>query len=29
MIFNMPIDMDPQEQEAAAPQMLVARSFLR
>jgi hypothetical protein len=26
---NMSIDTDPQQQEAASPQMLVVRSFLR
>lgn len=27
--FNMSIDTDPQQQEAASPRVLVARSFLR
>jgi hypothetical protein len=27
--FNWSIDADPQQQEAAAPQVLVVRSFLR
>lgn len=27
--FNMSIDTDPQQQEAASPQVLVVRSFLR
>ena len=27
--FNMSIDADPQQQEAASPQVLVVRSFLR
>jgi hypothetical protein len=27
--LNMSIDTDPQQQEAASPQMLVVRSFLR
>jgi len=27
--FNMSIDTDPQQQEAASPLMLVVRSFLR
>ena len=29
MMDNMSIDTDPQQQEAASPQVLVARSFLR
>jgi hypothetical protein len=27
--FNLSIDTDPQQQEAASPQALVVRSFLR
>jgi hypothetical protein len=29
MHSNLSIDTDPQQQEAASPQMLVVRSFLR
>jgi hypothetical protein len=29
MRLNLPIDADPQQQEAASPQVLVVRSFLR
>jgi len=29
LMFNMSIDTDPQQQEAATPQVLVGRSFLR
>ena len=29
MSLNMSIDTDPQQQEAAAPRVLVVRSFLR
>jgi hypothetical protein len=29
MLFNMSIDTDPQQQEAASPLVLVVRSFLR
>ena len=29
MPLNMPIDTDPQQQEAASPLVLVVRSFLR
>jgi hypothetical protein len=29
MRLNMSIDTDPQQQEAASPQVLVVRSFLR
>jgi hypothetical protein len=29
MTHNLSIDADPQQQEAASPQMLVVRSFLR
>jgi hypothetical protein len=29
MRSNLPIDTDPQQQEAASPLMLVVRSFLR
>jgi len=29
MCFNMSIDADPQQQEAASPLVLVVRSFLR
>jgi hypothetical protein len=28
-VFNLLIDTDPQQQEAASPQVLVVRSFLR
>ena len=28
-MFNMPIDTDPQQQEAASPQIVVVRSSLR
>jgi len=28
-MHNLSIDTDPQQQEAASPQMLVVRSFLR
>jgi hypothetical protein len=29
MLANLPIDTDPQQQEAASPQVLVVRSFSR
>jgi len=29
MLPNLPIDTDPQQQEAASPQVLVVRSFSR